>query len=125
MQPRMRVSTTVLGAPDAPALAAFYRRLLGWDTVVEEPYWVTIRPPDGGSGLSFQYEPLHTPPVWPAEADHQQMTAHLDIAVEDLLAGVDWAVEAGARLAAFQPQKGVKVMLDPAGNPFCLFTAQV
>ena len=84
-----------------------------------------LRPPDGGIGLSFQYEPLHVPPVWPAEADHQQMTAHLDIAVEDLDAGVAWAVEAGATEAAYQPQEGVRVMLDPAGNPFCLFTSQV
>jgi Glyoxalase-like domain len=46
---------------------------------------------------------------------------HLDIAVEDLDEGVPWAVEAGATLAAHQPQAGVRVMLDPAGHPFCLF----
>jgi len=26
----------------------------------------------------------------------------------------------GARVAAFQPQDNVRVLLDPAGHPFCL-----
>lgn len=37
-------------------------------------------------------------------------------------AGVAWAVEAGATVAEHQPQEGVRVMLDPAGHPFCLFS---
>ncbi|MFJ8717650.1 VOC family protein [Streptomyces violaceus] len=32
------------------------------------------------------------------------------------------AVAEGARLAAFQPQADVPVLLDPAGHPFCLHT---
>ena len=48
---------------------------------------------------------------------------HLDIAVEDLEAGVAWGRDTGARLADFQPQKHVSVMLDPVGHPFCLFPA--
>ena len=31
------------------------------------------------------------------------------------------AQEAGARSASYQPQEGVRVMLDPDGHPFCLF----
>lgn len=27
----------------------------------------------------------------------------------------------GARQAAYQPQDDVRVMVDPAGHPFCLF----
>ena len=38
--------------------------------------------------------------------------------------GVAWAVEAGATLAEHQPQQGVRIMLDPAGHPFCLFCDQ-
>jgi hypothetical protein len=49
------------------------------------------------------------------------MMTHLDIAVEDLTAGVPWAAEAGATLASYQPQEHVRVLLDPAGHPFCLF----
>ena len=120
-QPRMRISATTIGAPDPRALGAFYARLLGWTVVENEPEWVTVRPPDGGTGLSFQHEQHFVPPVWPAEPGKQQMTAHLDIAVDDLESAVAWAVEAGARPAAFQPQDDVRVMLDPIGNPFCLF----
>ncbi|MCI0441488.1 MAG: VOC family protein, partial [Chloroflexi bacterium] len=50
----MRVSATVLDAPDARALASFYERLLGWTRVADEPNWVMLRPPSGGTGLSFQ-----------------------------------------------------------------------
>ena len=49
------------------------------------------------------------------------MMVHLDFATDDVDAAVAWAIEAGASVAEFQPQPHVKVMLDPAGHPFCLF----
>ncbi len=123
MAPRMQISATVLGAPDARLLATFYERLLGWSREVDEPGWVMLRAPGGGTGLSFQHEEAYTAPVWPAGPGDQQMMVHLDIAVDDLDAGVAWAVELGATLADHQPQSDVRVMLDPAGHPFCLFPA--
>ena len=119
--PRMRIYASVLGAPDPRALGAFYARLLGWTVVRSHPEWVMVRPPDAGTGLSFQQEPDYVPPVWPAGPGDQQMMTHLDIAVDDLAACVAWAVEAGATLAGYQPQENVRVLLDPAGHPFCLF----
>ena len=98
---------------------------MGVDEGMETPEWVMLRPPSGGTGLSFQSEPDFVPPVWPSAPDAQQMMAHLDIAVEDLEVGVAWALEAGARLADFQPQEHVRVMLDPVGHPFCLFPGPV
>jgi catechol 2,3-dioxygenase-like lactoylglutathione lyase family enzyme len=103
---RMRISATVLGAPDPRTLAVFYERLLGWTVVDDEPAWVRLQPPSGGTGLSFQLEPGHVPPTWPAAPGQQQMTSHLDIAVEDLDEAVGWAVDAGASLAPRQPQAG-------------------
>jgi hypothetical protein len=50
--------------------------------------------------------------------------AHVDIAVGDLEGAVARALEVGARLASYQPQADVRVMLDPAGHPFCLFLDQ-
>jgi catechol 2,3-dioxygenase-like lactoylglutathione lyase family enzyme len=47
---------------------------------------------------------------------------HLEIRVDDLDAAVAHAVAQGATLADFQPQEYVRVCLDPAGHPFCLFT---
>ena len=32
-----------------------------------------------------------------------------------------YAVEVGAELAELQPQQDVRVLLDPAGHPFCLY----
>jgi hypothetical protein len=50
------------------------------------------------------------------------MMMHLEIRVDDLDAGVAQAVALGATLAGFQPQQDVRVCLDPAGHPFCLYT---
>ncbi|MFB4314029.1 VOC family protein [Actinomadura sp. 21ATH] len=119
--PRLSLSATVLDAPDAHALADFYRDLLGWTVVQDEPDWVTLRPPGGGTGLSFQTEPLFTPPAWPAEAGAQQMMAHLDFEVDDLEAASAHAEAHGAVSAAFQPLDHVRIYRDPVGHPFCLF----
>ena len=124
-QPPLRLSAAVLGAPDPQALGAFYAQLLGWTVVTNDPVWVMVRPPAGGTGLSFQHEASYERPVWPPKPGAQQMMMHLDIAVGDLDAGVAWAKEAGAVEASFQPQEHVRVMLDPAGHPFCLFTGPV
>jgi catechol 2,3-dioxygenase-like lactoylglutathione lyase family enzyme len=120
-QPRMRVAAVVLGAPDPRALASFYRRLLGWTVVHDEPVTVMLRPPSGGVGLSFEMEPDYVPPVWPSTQGDQQIMSHIDVAVADVEEAVHWAIEAGASLADHQPQDGVRVMLDPAGHPFYLF----
>jgi catechol 2,3-dioxygenase-like lactoylglutathione lyase family enzyme len=120
-RPTMTLTATVLGCPDPQALARFYQQLLGWPLGTDDPEWATLRPGGGSPGLSFQRETGHVPPSWPAGAGEQQMQLHLDIAVEDLGASVASAVAAGAVEAEFQPQDDVRVMLDPAGHPFCLY----
>jgi catechol 2,3-dioxygenase-like lactoylglutathione lyase family enzyme len=118
----MTYTSTVLDAPDARELAGFYRRLLGWETEQDEPEWVVLREPGGTARLSFQTEPEYRRPTWPGERGGQLMMAHLDIQVDDLEAEVARALAAGAELAGFQPQDHVRVCLDPAGHPFCLYT---
>jgi hypothetical protein len=121
----MRLTAAVLDAPRARELADFYLRLLpGWRVWRGQDWqdWVHIRPPDGGTGLAFQTEPAYRPPAWPSAADRQQMMIHLDIEVDDLERETARAVAEGARLAQFQPQDDVRVLLDPAGHPFCLYT---
>jgi catechol 2,3-dioxygenase-like lactoylglutathione lyase family enzyme len=116
------LTTVVLDAPDAHELADFYRRLLGYVVREEEPDWLVIVPPGGGTGLSFQTEPEYVPPVWPArKPGEQQMMLHLDIQVDDLDGEVERAVGLGATLHDYQPQDDVRVLLDPAGHPFCLW----
>ena len=117
----MTLAGIVLDAPDANELAAFYHRLLGWTVIEDEPGWVRLGAPDGGPGLSFQTEDQYVRPVWPAKPDAPQMSLHLDIRVDDLDTAGAHAEKAGATLADFQPQDDVRVYLDPAGHPFCLF----
>ena len=121
MTPRFTLTGTVLDTPDPKGLARFYQQLLGWPFGSDDPEWVTLRPADGSAGLSFQLEERHVPPVWPARDGDPRMQLHLDIEVDDLEAAVERAVEAGATVAEFQPQEDVRVCLDPAGHPFCLW----
>jgi predicted enzyme related to lactoylglutathione lyase len=120
-RPRLMPNGMVLDAPDARELAEFYQRLLGWPKGADEPDWVTLRPPGGGIGLSFQTENAYVRPNWPAGPGDQQMQIHLDIEVDDLDTASAHAVAAGATVADYQPQDDVRVHLDPVGHPFCLW----
>lgn len=117
----MQLAGIVLDSPDARELAAFYQRLLGWSVEQDEPEWVTLGAPAGGPGLSFQTEARYVRPVWPAGPGDPQMSIHLDIRVTDLDEAGAHAERAGATRADHQPQEDVRVYLDPAGHPFCLF----
>ncbi len=121
MTPSFRLQTVCIDCADAGAMADFYGRLFGWDATIREPHWVLMRDPDGGTGLSFQAEREYRPPTWPEEPSGLDKMLHLDIKVDDLDAAVAHAIAAGARLADHQPRERVRVMLDPAGHPFCLF----
>jgi catechol 2,3-dioxygenase-like lactoylglutathione lyase family enzyme len=119
--PVFSLATVVLDCPDAHVLSDFYREMLGWEVKWDEPDWVLLRPPQGGTGLSFQSEKGYEPPVWPERQGQQQKMLHLDIRVDDLDTAGARATALGARLADFQPQDDVRVYFDPAGHPFCLF----
>jgi predicted enzyme related to lactoylglutathione lyase len=113
----------VLDAPDGRTLARFYERLLGWTFFDDPPGGAALAPSKtAGYNLAFQTEPNYVRPVWPAVVGEPQMSMHLDIQVDDLDHAVAYAVECGAELAPYQPQENVRVLLDPAGHPFCLYT---
>ena len=118
---RVKLSTVVLECSDAHVLADFYRQMLGWEVRREEPDWVLIVAPDYPFGLAFQSEPEYVRPMWPTSREQQQMMMHLDLEVADLASATATAVGLGAELATYQPQEYVRVMLDPAGHPFCLW----
>ena len=114
----------VLDCPDALALATFYSDLLGW------PIWKPEDADENGAALdlgegvgylSFQREPDYEAPVWPPQPGRPRMMMHLDFEVDDLETAVAHAVELGATLPDHQPQDDVRVLLDPAGHPFCLY----
>ena len=80
-----------------------------------------LRSPHGGAGLAFQSDPEYVSTCWPGRPGEQRMMAHLDIQVDGLDSEVARAIGLGARLADDQPQSDVRVLIDPAGHPFCLW----
>lgn len=133
--PAITLGTLCLDCLDAAAMARFYGHLLGWEPTFTEDEWVLMRDPAGGVGLSFQAEAGYVPPAWPETVSEQQKMMHLDVRVvpkdggdpsgeagqEALEAAVEVAIAGGGRLAEHQPRDDLRVILDPAGHPLCLF----
>lgn len=128
-RPAIRATSITIMAPDPRSLAAFYAALLGTEVHATEPAgpgepleagWAQLRA--GSMTINVEWEREWTAPVWPAAAGTQHSTQHLDLHVDDLPAATAWALECGARQAPVQPQDDIRVMVDPAGHPFCLFT---
>lgn len=118
--PSFHLATVNIDCADAQAMAEFYGRLLGWEVTYRDHDFVLMQDPAGGTGLSFQEETWYQPPVWPERPGEEDKMIHLDIKVNDLDAAVAHALAAGARLAEYQPRSDLRILLDPAGHPFCL-----
>jgi predicted enzyme related to lactoylglutathione lyase len=110
---------TAIEAPDPGALARFYSGLVGWPIAHEEP-GTTVLAPGQGVYVVFQEAGGYRAPVWPPVDGEQRPMMHFDFQVGDLDAAVAEAVALGASEAAAQPRDNVRVLLDPAGHPFCL-----
>ena len=130
----LRWTGICLDCRDAEEMARFYGQLLGWEVSGrDEPEdrlggsgWISMRDPAGGVGLSFQAEDWYEPPVWPEEPGELTKMIHLEIYAEDVGKAVDHVLRCGGREAPHQPPDrdatSLRVMLDPAGHPFCLFS---
>lgn len=119
MPPIARLAAVSLDAFDPAGLAAFYRALLDLEIVVESEDFVALR--GAGVLLTTQRVESHRPPDWPSGPTPKQL--HLELAVDDLDAAETAAVALGARRADAQPNPAHwRVLLDPAGHPFCLTT---
>lgn len=120
--PSLQLGGVNMDCADAKVMADFYCRLLGWEVTYRDDDYVAIQDSAGGTGLSFQEETWYQPPVWPEKPGELTKMIHLDIKVDDLDAAVAHAIAAGARLAERQARDDLRVLLDPAGHPFCLCT---
>ena len=101
-----------LGCPDPQRLADFYLALLGGRQLWAKESSVAIEVP--GAVLVAQKVDGHVPPDWPGTA-----IVHLDLTADNLDAAGERAVALGATLPE-QPDPRWRVLLDPAGHPFCL-----
>lgn len=114
-----RLASVALDCDDPSALAAFWAALLGGEVAFTSAEFVAVRTDQGW--LATVRLPDYQPPSWPAATVPKQM--HLDLAVDDLEAAQAEALRLGARLAEQQPSpERWRVLLDPAGHPFCLST---
>lgn len=115
----IRLGSVSLDCPDPSALARFYATLLGVEVAYDTEGFAALRL--DGAWLSMQKVEDYRPPTWPDPEVPQQ--AHLDFAVADLAAAEEAAIAAGAATAATQPSPDRwRVLIDPAGHPFCVTT---
>ena len=123
-EPKIKMYAVTIDCKKPNELAKFYAALLNWAVVFSNDEFAVVGAPGtvqgGYPGITFQRNPEYVPPAWPEEADAQQQMAHIDFAVDDLEKAVEYAVECGAFVASAQFSKDWRVMIDPAGHPFCL-----
>ncbi|MCB8906282.1 MULTISPECIES: VOC family protein [unclassified Streptomyces] len=116
----MRPTAVNLDCADPLALADFYRRATGLP--LHERSDGEFAGVGGGEGeliLGFQRVDGYRPPTWPGPDVPQQL--HLDFDVDDLDDAVARLVEWGATVPTAQPSPDRwRVVLDPAGHPFCI-----
>lgn len=112
----------VLDSDNADQLSIFYEKLLGWTRFPGEEYTVLANVEQQGfpTWITFQQVDDYVPPVWPATSEEQQQMAHLDFHVEDVAEAVTYALSCGATMSEIQFEDMWRVMIDPAGHPFCL-----
>ncbi len=121
---KLETMCIVLDSGDAEELSGFYEKLLGWKRQDYTPgdEWIVVNSGkrDGTPELIFQQAEHYTKPVWPAAEGRQQQMVHLDFHVDDLEEGIRHAIACGAQLSPVQLEDEWRVMLDPAGHPFCI-----
>ena len=116
----IRLGAVSLDCADPAQLGAFWAELLGGEVIVERDDITVVRLDH--LLLTAMRVDHHIPPTWPEGAVPKQ--CHLDLAVDDLDEAERRAVELGAARAAWQPEPdGHRVLLDPAGHPFCVSLA--
>lgn len=112
-----RLGSTALDCSDPEALARFWAELIGGELAYTSEAFCAVKA--GGTWLATVRIPDYQEPSWPDGPRPKQM--HLDLATHDLDAAEAEAIRLGARKADVQPQPDRwRVLLDPAGHPFCL-----
>src|SRR5207237_9051137 len=89
-----------LDSADARRVARFGATVLGWEVAHEQDEYAMLSGP-AGPALGFGTVADYEAPAWPNPRGTKQF--HLDLAVDDLDAGVAACVSAGATLAPEQP----------------------
>jgi hypothetical protein len=114
-----RLGSIALDCDDPTGLAAFWSELLGGEVAFSSEKFVAVK--TERVWLAAVRVPGYQAPAWPDGELPKQL--HLDLAVDDLDAAEEEALRLGAHRAVVQPEPDRwRVLLDPAGHPFCLST---
>ena len=114
------LAMVTLDCADPRAEATFWSELLGWDILAVEDEYAMLKGPDSAA-LGFGKVPDYGPPAWPN--DHGSKQFHFDLKAADIAAAERRCVELCATVPDEQPGETWRVLLDPAGHPFCLTDA--
>ncbi|MFG2576929.1 VOC family protein [Streptomyces sp. NPDC048481] len=116
----IRYAAVTFDCPDPAELARFYGEALGLPVVYSSDDFIMLGQ-EGSAGLGFSRLAGYRRPTWPDPS--QEKRAHLDLGVDDLDAAQARLLALGAVEPASQPQPDRwRVLLDPAGHPFCIST---
>jgi hypothetical protein len=108
-----------LDCADPLVLGEFWAAMLGGEIMFANATTAAVR--TDWVGLSALKVADYVAPTWPEGDVPKQI--HLDLAVTELEAAVAEAERLGARISPVQPEPDRwRVLLDPAGHPFCLTT---
>jgi hypothetical protein len=102
--------------------------MFGIEVLDKEERWAMLGDPAAGMNINIQAEDWYVPPSWPEQDGAQTKMMHFEIEVDHVAGAVARAIACGAREAPSQPEDRdlsmLRVMLDPAGHPFCLWSRQ-
>jgi hypothetical protein len=114
-----RLGGVSLDSSEPELLATFYRELLGLEVFFEAEEFIVLK----GAAVLLAVARVedHQPPDWPGPGVPKQV--HLELAVDDLDTAEAGALALGATKPDTQPGSDMwRVLIDPAGHPFCLTT---
>lgn len=103
-------------------VVAFYRDILQVEVSQHEKRWAALMVDD--RCINIQAQDWYVPPVWPEDASAQTKMIHFEMDTRDMEAAVALVIRSGGMEAPHQPHdrdpNQLRVMLDPAGHPFCI-----
>lgn len=112
-----RLAMVTLDCSDPRSQAAFWSAALDREVAHAEDEYAMVT--GDGTTLGFGRVDGYTPPSWP-DADGAKRF-HFDLSVDDFTTAEAELCALGATVPEFQPGgERWRVLLDPAGHPFCL-----
>lgn len=118
-RPRSRPWMVTLDCADSQASATFWSGLLGWAVAHAETDYAMLTGPSHALGSGGWRTTSRQPGRTSTAASSSTSTSRSPIST-----AAEAAVELGATLPVDQPGETWRVLLDPAGHPFCLTKAE-